>query len=119
MKPTRAEFVRHLGTLRIHVQKLSRGMRTNDLEVLEQESRAVQESLLELIKTQRRLPREDQQAVRPHFTTLRKEALQCLELARKILDDSLQAMLGLIKICEEAGNYGASGGSSIMVDRQA
>ncbi|MBI5058336.1 hypothetical protein HZB60_00985 [candidate division KSB1 bacterium] len=119
MKPTRADFVRNLGTLRIHVQYLNRGLRENDVDVMERESKVIQEVLLDLIKNQRKLPREQQQAVRPHFTAIRKDALRCLELARKIMDDSLQAMLGLIKACEEAGNYGPGGGSSIMVDRQA
>ena len=119
MKPTRADFVRHLGTLRIHVQTLNRGLRDNDVDVLERESQIIQEILLDLIKNQRKLPREQQQAVRPHFTAVRKDALRCLELARKIMDDSLQAMLGLIKVCEAAGHYGSSGGSSLIVDRRA
>lgn len=117
---SRSDFVRQLGVLRIHVQNLSRGLKSNDIDALEQESQAVQDILLDLIKSQRRLPRTEQVSVKPHFVTIRKEALKCLELARKILDDSLQATLELVRMLDEANGYGGNGGgSSIMIDRKA
>jgi hypothetical protein len=116
----RAEFVRTLGVLRIHVQNLDRSLRTNDIDGMERESQLVQDVLLDLIKSQRKMPREQQQVLKPYFTTVRKDALKCLELARKILDDSLQATLELVRMLEEANNYGSTNsGSSVMIDRKA
>jgi hypothetical protein len=115
-----ADFVRTLGVLRIHVQNLNRGLRTNDIDAMERESQYVQEILLDLIKNQRRMPKEQQQAIKPYFADLRRDALKCLELARKVLDDSLQATLELVRILEEANNYGTpNSGSSVVVDRKS
>lgn len=116
----RADFVKNLGILRIHVQNLDRGLRTNNVDVMESESQVVQDVLLNLIKSQRKLSREQQLSLKPYFTTVRKDALRCLELARKILDDSLQATLELVRILEEANNYGSNTtGSAVIIDRKA
>ncbi len=120
MSQNPTEFVRTLGVLRLSVQRLQIAMRENRLDEVEQEASNVQETLLGLIKTQRKLPRQSQSLLRPHFTAIRKEALKALELSRRILDDSLQAMLTLIKCVEEANNYGSqSRGGSMIIDRQA
>ena len=58
--------------------------------------------------------------MRRRFVNLRQEALRCLEISRRILDDSLRAMLELIKSVEESSEYSpASSGKSILVDRKA
>jgi hypothetical protein len=76
--------------------------------------------LLDLLRKQRTLPKKDQQALKRRFVNLRQEALRCLEISRKILDDSLRAMLELIKSVEETADYGKTKqGSTIVVDRKA
>lgn len=120
MNSNRNEFVRLIGCLRIHIGHLQQGLRKNDLNSIESESTQIQELLLDLLRMQRKLPKADQQALRRRFVTLRQEALRCLEISRKILDDSLRAMLELIKTVEESTNYGKkNAGSAIVVDRKA
>jgi Holliday junction resolvasome RuvABC ATP-dependent DNA helicase subunit len=120
MNSNRNEFVRLIGCLRIHIRHLQNGLRKNDLSSIETESQQIQELLLDLLKKQRKLPKEDQQALKRRFVTLRQEALKCLEISRKILDDSLRAMLELIKSVEETSAYGSRNmGAAIVVDRKA
>ena len=120
MNSNKNEFVRLIGCLRIHIRHLQTGLRKNDLTAMETESQQIQELLLDLLKKHRKLPKLEQQQLRRRFVTLRQEALKCLEIARRILDDSLRAMLELIKAVEESADYGRkSVGSSIVVDRKA
>ncbi len=120
MKSFRGEFVRKLGCLRLSLQHLEAHLRTNNLGGVELESRAMQDMLIDLVKFQRKLTRPEQQLLRPRFAALRQDALHSLELAQRILDDSLEAMLVLVKSVQDAGNYGpAKSGTSIIVDRKA
>jgi hypothetical protein len=120
MNSNRNEFVRLIGCLRIHIKHLQLGLRKNDLTAMEAESLQIQELLLDLLKKQRKLTKMDQQLLRRRFVTLRQEALKCLEIARRILDDSLRAMLELIKAVEDSADYGhKNSGSTIVVDRKA
>lgn len=120
MESNRSEFVRQLGCLRIHIQRLEQSLRRNELSGIEEQSQAVQEVLVDLLKRQRKLSKPDQQSLRAKFVGLRQEALRCLEISRRILDDSLRALLELVKIVEESSNYGqASSGKSVVVDRKA
>jgi hypothetical protein len=120
MNPVHNDFVRKLGRLRIHIQHLDDSLRTNNLNSIESESQEVQDLLLELMKQRRKLSSVEQQSLRPRFMELRHEALRCLEAARRILDDSLEAMLWLVKAVQDTGNYGSTpSGSSMLIDRQA
>lgn len=120
MSSNRNEFVRLIGCLRIHIGHLQQALRKNDLNSMEAESQQIQELLLDMLRMQRKLPKADQQALRRRFVNLRQEAMRCLEISRKILDDSLRAMLELIKTVEETADYGGKkAGSSIVVDRKA
>jgi hypothetical protein len=120
MKSFRGEFVRKLGCLRLSLQHLDTHLRTNNLSGVEFESRAMQDMLIDLVKSQRKLTRPEQLTLRPRFASLRQDALHSLELAQRILDDSMEAMLVLVKCVQETGNYGTTkSGSSIIVDRKA
>jgi len=122
MDSDRNEFVRLVGCLRIHIRHLQQGLKKNDLTAIENESQEVQQLLLDLLKKQRELPKTDRQSLRRRFVNLRQEALKCLEISRRILDDSLRAMLELIKTVEDASDYGQQSkkkGKSVVVDRKA
>lgn len=105
MHSKKAEFYRKLGCLRIMLQHLRESLRQNDFSGIESNSKNIQEMLLDLIKMQRLLTRPEQTSLRPRFQCLREEALHQLEIARRILDDSLEAMLILIKTVQDAGGY--------------
>ena len=120
MKSTRGDFLRKLGCLRLEVQHLNESLRTNDLTGMEDQSRVIQDLLIDLVKSQRKLTRAEQSGLRPRLATLRQDALHSLELSRRILDDSLEAMMVLVKCVQDAGGYGfGKTGSSIIVDRKA
>jgi len=120
MKPMRGEFMRKLGCLRLELQNLSRSLRANDLSGIETGSRTVQDLLVDLVKQQRKLTRAEQTSLRPRFASLREDALHTLEMAQRILDDSLEAMLVLVKAVQDSTGCGIGpAGSSIMVDRKA
>ncbi|RPH95737.1 hypothetical protein EHM69_03380 [candidate division KSB1 bacterium] len=120
MKSVRGEFVRKLGCLRLELQHLEESLRTNNLSGIEDQSRSIQDLLLDLVKQQRKLTRAEQLSLRPRFASLREDALHSLEVARRILDDSLEAMLVLVKSVQETSGYGRDAqGTSIMVDRKA
>jgi hypothetical protein len=120
MKSARGDFVRKLGCLRLCLQHLDESLRTNNLSGIEDESRDIQELLVDLVKMQRKLTKTEQLSLRPRFASLRENAIYSLEVARRILDDSLEAMLVLIKAVQDAGGYGTTTtGSTIMVDRKA
>ena len=120
MKSVRGEFMRKLGCLRLELQHLDDGLRTNNLTDIEDRSRAIQDLLVDLVKQQRRLTRTEQNLLRPRFAALREDALHSLEVSRRILDDSLEAMLWLVKAVQDSSGYGRSAqGSSIMIDRKA
>jgi hypothetical protein len=120
MKSARGEFVRKLGCLRLCLQHLDESLRTNNLTGIEDESRVIQELLVDLVKSQRKLTKPEQMGMRPRFASLREDALHSLEVARRILDDSLEAMLVLVKAVQDANGYGtAKSGSTIMIDRKA
>ncbi len=120
MIPTSAEFVRHIGALRIMVRNLNLALRENKLDSVEELSHSMQELLLEMIRAQRKLPRDAQKSLKPHFAAVRKDALKALELSRKILDDSLEAVHELIKSVQEIVGYGSdTHGNSVLIDRKA
>jgi hypothetical protein len=120
MKSVRGEFVRKLGCLRLELQHLNESLRTNDFSGIELQSRAIQDLLVDLIRQQRRLTRVEQMSLKPRFAALREDALHSLEIARRILDDSLEAMLVLVKSVQDASGYGpGASGTTIMVDRKA
>jgi DNA anti-recombination protein RmuC len=120
VKSIRGEFMRKLGCLRIELQHLDDGLRANDLNDIEERSRTIQELLLDLVKQQRRLTRSEQTVLRPRFAALRQDALHSLEVARRILDDSLEALLWLMKAVQDTSGYGHKApGGSIIVDRKA
>jgi hypothetical protein len=120
MKSLRAEFMRKLGCLRLELQHLDDGLRTNNLTDIEDRSRAIQDLLVDLVKQQRRLTRTEQISLRPRFAALREDALHSLEVSRRILDDSLEAMLWLMKAVQDTSGYGQKPqGSSIVIDRKA
>jgi hypothetical protein len=120
MKSMRGEFVRKLGCLRLHLQHLNESLRTNDFSGIETQSKDIQDLLLDLIKYQRKLTRAEQISMRPRFASLREDSLHSLEIARRILDDSLEAMLVLVKTVQDSNGYGPERqGSSIIVDRKA
>jgi hypothetical protein len=120
MKSVRGEFVRKLGCLRLEVQHLNESLRTNNFSGIEERSRTIQDLLVDLVKYQRKLTKLEQLSMKPRFATLRDEALQSLEIARHILDDSLEAMLELVKSVQITSGYGPDQpGSSYFVDRKA
>ncbi|MFZ5434393.1 MAG: hypothetical protein ACOZB3_11560 [Calditrichota bacterium] len=120
MKSTRGDFLRKLGCLRLEVQHLNESLRTNDLSGMEEQSRTIQDLLIDLMKSQRKLSRLEQLSMRPRLTMLRQEALHSLEISRRILDDSLEAMMILVKCVQDAAGYGITKpGSSVMIDRKA
>jgi hypothetical protein len=120
MTAARGEYMRKLGCLRLQLQHLDQSLRTNNLSEMETISRSVEDLLLDLVKGQRKLSREDHAALRPRFAALREDALHSLEVARRILDDSLEAMLLLVKTVQDAtGNSVGHSGSSFMIDRKA
>ena len=120
MKSIRGEFMRKLGCLRLELQHLDEGLRTNNLTDIETRSQSIETILLDLVKQQRRLTRAEQATLRPRFAALRQDALHSLEVSRRILDDSLEAMLWLMKAVQDASSYGPSAqGSSIIIDRKA
>ncbi len=120
MKAVRGEFVRRLGCLRLEVQHLKESLRTNNFTGIEDQSRVIQDLLVDLVKYQRKLTRLEQLSLKPRFASLREEALQTLEIARRILDDSLEAMLALVKMVQDTAGYGPDKpGSPFMIDRKA
>ncbi len=102
---SRGEFIRKLGCLCIRLQRLNRSLHANDFCAIEVESQAVQDIVLELIKNQRKLAKEDQSYLRARFTELRREALQSLELSRHVLDDSAEAALELVRCVQETAGF--------------
>lgn len=90
-----------MGCLRLELQHLDDGLRDNNLTEIENRSRAVQNLLMDLVKQQRKLTRAEQMTLRPRFAALREDALHSLEVARRILDDSLEAILWLMKAVQE------------------
>ena len=120
MKSARGDFVRKLGCLRLELQHLNSSLRSNDLSEMEERSRIIQDLLIDLVKSQRKLSRAEQTGLRPKLAVLREESLHSLEIARRILDDSLEAMMMLVKSVQDAAGYGAGKtGSSVIVDRKA
>ena len=120
MHSQRGEFVRKLGCLRLEVQHLNDSLRLNDLSGMEDRSRSIQDLLIDLVRLQRKLTRTEQVHLRPRLAMLRQDALQSLEIARRILDDSLEAMMVLVKCVQDAAGYGTSPtGRSVMIDRKA
>jgi hypothetical protein len=120
MTPPNIEFIRKLGCLRIEINHLKDNLRTNNLSNIESESQAIEELLLHLVTAHRKLTKQEQIRVRPRFVELRQEALHCLEASRNIMDDSLEAMLWLVKTVQDNGNYGTTNtGGSFLVDRRA
>ncbi|MBU0508167.1 hypothetical protein KKH27_04940 [bacterium] len=120
MKSARGDFVRKLGCLRLELKHLDESVRANDVTGMEQRSRAIQDLLIDLVKSQRKLTRGEQAELRPRLAELRQQALLSLEASRRILDDSLEAMMVLVKCAQDAAGYGEkSGGSSFMIDRRA
>jgi hypothetical protein len=119
MKSVRGDFVRKLGCLRMQLQHLNEDLRTNNLVGIENESRLIQDTLVDLIKHQRKLTREEQLSMKPRFVSLREDALHSLEISRRILDDSLEAMMVLVKTVQDAQGYSGAPGTSYIVDREA
>ncbi|MCC6477539.1 hypothetical protein IT157_10840 [bacterium] len=113
------EFTRQLGCLRIHIQHLEQRLRKNDLTGIELEAGEVERTLIQLLRLQRTLPRHEQQTLRRKFVELRQQALRTLEISRRILDESMKAMIDLIDAVEEAAGLNTSGGKSILIDRKA
>lgn len=105
MTTSRGEFIRKLGCLCIHIQRLNRSLQMNDYYAIESESQIVQDIVLELIKHQRKLAKPDQLQLRGRFTDLRCEALQSLELSRHVLDESAEAALELIRTVQEVMSH--------------
>ncbi|MCL4304974.1 hypothetical protein KJZ99_03615 [bacterium] len=120
MSPEAHEFVRDLGCLKIHIQHLETRLRKNDLSGIETEAGEVESTLIQLLRAQRALPRNEQQQMRGRFVTLRQDALRVLEISRRILDESLRATVELLDIIEASNDYeGRKSGRSIMIDRKA
>jgi hypothetical protein len=120
MKSVRGEFVRRLGCLRLELQHLNESLRTNNFSGIEDQSRAIQDMLIDLVKYQRKLSKGEQLSLKPRFASLREEAMHSLEVARHILDDSLEAMMVLVKSMQPSSGYGPDQpGSSFIVDRKA
>ena len=119
MITTRGEFIRKLGCLCIHTQRLNRSLQANDYCAMESESQVVQDIVLELIKHQRKLAKPDQSELRARFTELRRDALQGLELSRHVLDESSEAALELVKTVQETAGYGPDASSSYLMDHDS
>ena len=120
MKSYRGDFVRKLGCLHLELRHLDESVRTNDVTGMEEHSRVIQDLLMDLVKSQRKLTRVEQMKLHPKLAELRQAALQSLEISRRILDDSLEAMMVLVKCAQEAAGYGVGpSGSTIMIDRKA
>jgi hypothetical protein len=120
MKSVRGEFVRKMGCLRLELQHLNQSLRSNDFSGIESQSRAMQDLLIDLVKYQRKLSKTEQLSLKPRFAALREEALHSLEVARRILDDSLEAMMILLQSVQKSASYGPDKpGTSFMVDRKA
>lgn len=114
------EFVRELGCLKIHIQRLETRLRKNELSGIEEEAADVESTLVKLLRMQRALPRNEQQQMRRRFVALRQDALRVLEISRRVLDESLRATVALLETIEASSNYdGRRGGRSIMIDRKA
>ena len=102
MKSLKGEFVRKIGCLNLAVIQLNRALKIGDLIKIEEQTAQIQESLIDLIKMQRRLTRTEQQQCKPHFANAREDAISVLEIARRLLDDSLEAMMILIKTVQDS-----------------
>jgi len=120
VSPEAHDFVRELGCLKIHIQRLEDRLRKNELSGIEGEAAEVETNLVRLLRAQRALPRHEQQQMRRRFVNLRQDALKTLEISRRILDESLRATVELLEVIEANNNYdGRRGGRSIMIDRKA
>ncbi len=119
MTTSRGEFIRKLGCLCIQIQRLNRSLAANDYYAIEAHSQVVQDIVLELIKTQRKLSKADQLRLRARFTELRCEALQSLELSRHMLDESAEAAQELVKTVQEVMSHDAGGVGPHWTDLEA
>jgi len=120
VSPESHDFVRELGCLKIHIQRLEQQLRRNELSGIEGESTQVEATLVRLLRSQRALPRNEQQQMRRRFVAVRQDALRTLEISRRILDESLRATVEMLEIIEANSNYdGRKGGHNIMIDRKA
>lgn len=120
MSPEAHEFVRELGCLKIHIQRLEQKLRRNELSGIESEAAEVESTLVKLLRSQRMLPRSEQQQMRRRFVNIRQDALRTLEISRRILDESVKATVELIENIEASCNYdGRRGGHSVIIDRKA
>jgi hypothetical protein len=106
MPTVRGEFIRKLGCLCIHVQRLNRSLQANDFCTIESESQVIQDLVLELIKNQRKLSKDDQRLLRPRFAARREDALHSLEMSRHVLDESHDAAISLLRAVQEAAGIG-------------
>ena len=97
----KAEFIQLIGCLHEHLIRLNKAIRANDLTGMEHESTIVQELMLKLLKRERRLSKNDKQALRRRHICMRQEALKLLEISRRVMDDALRAFLELIKAVEQ------------------
>jgi hypothetical protein len=118
MPTPRGEFIRKLGCLCIHVQRLNRSLAANEFCEIESESQATQDLVLDLIKSQRKLNKPDQRALRPRFSQRREEALQSLEMSRHIMDESHEAALTLLRAVHEAAGYGVEDSGPSVPDHR-
>ena len=118
MPTPRGEFIRKLGCLCIHVQRLNRSLADTDFCQIESESQLTQDLVLELIKSQRKLSKPDQRSLRPRFAQRREEALHSLEMSRHVLDDSHEAALTLLRAVHEAAGYGWEDSGPSLADRR-
>jgi len=118
MPTVRGEFIRKLGCLCIHVQRLNRSLQANDFCLIESESQVVQDLVLELIKSQRKLSKEDQRSLRARFAARREDALRSLEMARHLLDDSHEAAISLLRAVQEAAGLGFEDSGPSLADRR-
>lgn len=105
MKSVRGEFVRKLGCLRLELKRMNQSLRVNDFTGIESGLREIQVLLIDLAKHQRKLMHSEQMLLRPRFAALRNEALCSWEMAQRTLDDSLEAMLCLIKTVQDRAGY--------------
>jgi hypothetical protein len=119
MTPSQNDFIRKLGCLRIELRHLNENLRTSNLGDIENETQAIEELLQSLTASHRKLNRREQLSLRPRYTEVRQEALFCLEVSRRVLDDSLEAMLMLVKTVQDNGNYGPNTGGTFLIDRKA
>ena len=120
MKSHRAEFVRRMGCLSIRLEHLNDALRRNDTSAIEREAAAVQDELSDLVRLQGRLSRDELASLRPRFAGFRERAMRSLEIAQRILDDSLAAMQALVKSVQDSNHYGdPPPGNPFMIDRRA